>query len=189
MDDRQAIALLRQGDTAGLEVLVRRYQDRALRTAYLICLDVDMAQDVAQEAFLRTYRRIEQFDMERPFAPWFLRIVANQTLMAIRKQRRVRTLLDEALHESIPDPSPSIERVILNAETQDAVRDALTALSPKQRAAVVCRYYLGMGEAEMSELLGCPRGTIKRRLHDARQSLRRLLPTWVTGGTESHSID
>lgn len=184
MEDHQAIALLKQGDITGLEVLVRHYQDRALRTAYLICLDADMAQDVAQDAFLRAYRRIEQFDIDRPFAPWFLRIVANQALMAIRKRRRIRAFLDDALRESIPDPSSSIERAILNAETEGAVRDALTRLSPMQRTAVVCRYYLGLGEAEMSELLGCPQGTVKRRLHDARQSLRRLLPGWIAGGTE-----
>lgn len=185
MDDSQAVALLKEGDTAGLEALVRRYQERALRTAYLICLDTDMAQDVAQDAFLCALRHIAQFDIERPFAPWFLRIVANQALMALRKGGRGRTLLDETLLERVPDPSPPIELAILRSETHAAVREALAALGPLQRAAVVGRYYLGLTEREMSELLGCPRGTVKRRLHDARQSLRRLLPDWIASLTRS----
>ncbi len=175
MDDSQAIRLLREGDIAGLEVLVQRYQERAVHAAYLICLDVEMAQDAAQEAFLRVYRRSEQFELGRPFAPWFLRIVANETLMALRKRKRLLPLVGEAAETSLPDLSPSIEATLLTAESHAALRQALAMLSPKQRAAVVYRYYLGLSEAQMADLLGCPRGTVKRRLYDARQRLRQIL--------------
>ena len=179
MDDQQAIAWLKQGDITGLEVLVRRYQDRALRTAYLICLDADMAQDIAQDAFLRAQQRIDQFDDSRPFAPWLLRIVTNEALMLLRRRRHRESAPGGITEATLTDERPSIEDMLAAAETQEAVRSALARLSPKQRVAVVSRYYFGLNEAEMASALGCPRGTIKRRLHDARQRLRRLLPDWV----------
>ena len=179
MDDQQAIARLKQGDLTGLEVLVRRYQERALRTAYLICLDADMAQDIAQDAFLRAQQRIHQFDDSRPFEPWLLRIVTNEALMLLRKRRNREIAPGSITEATLTDGRPLIEDMLAAAETQEAVKSALARLSPKQRAAVVSRYYFGLNEAEMASALGCPRGTIKRRLYDARQSLRRLLPGWV----------
>jgi RNA polymerase sigma-70 factor, ECF subfamily len=179
MDDHQAIAQIKQGDMAGLETLVKRYQDRAIRTAYLVCLDVDMAQDAAQDAFLRAFRRIDQFDDRRPFPPWFLRIVTNEALMALRRRKHSAELPNDTTEPVLSDERPSIEEMLSTAETHKAVKDALQQLSPKQRAAVVARYYVGLGEREMADVFACPAGTIKRRLHDARQRLRQLLPHWV----------
>jgi len=181
MDDRHAITRMQQGDIAGLEALVHRYQDRALRAAYLICLDRDLAQEVTQDAFIRAYRNIKQFDGERPFGPWFLRIATNEALMALRQRKHTIHLSGQMAETALSDQDPSIEQTLMAAETREAIWDALAQLSPKQRAAVVSRYYLGLGEAEMSHIFGCPRGTIKRRLHDARQRLRCLLPAWVRG--------
>jgi len=178
MDDHAAVARLKRGDIGGLEALVARYQTPALRAAYLICLDSDLARDVTQDAFLRAYQRIDSFDAGRPFGPWFMRLVVNQALMALREGGRTETLPEEA-QDAIPDGCPGLEEIVEAGETQEAVRSALSKLTPKQRSAVVWRYYLGLSEAEMSQALNCPRGTVKRRLHDARQSLRRLLPAWV----------
>lgn len=179
MDDRAAVARLKSGDIGGMETLVQRYGTPALRAAYLICLDRDLAHDVTQEAFLRAYQRIETFDESRPFEPWFLRLVVNEALMALRRLERMESLTEEK-EAALPDESPTPEELIEAAETHDAVRAALAGLSPKQRSAVVWRYYLGLSEAQMAEGMGCPRGTVKRRLHDARQALRRLLPGWVS---------
>ena len=88
MDDTEAIARLRRGDIGGLEWLVRRYQVQALRTAYLIVRDHALAEDLVQTAFVRAYERIGQFDPARPFAPWFLRSVANDALKAAQRRER-----------------------------------------------------------------------------------------------------
>src|SRR5438034_10080739 len=87
-DERRAIERLRGGDIGGLETLVRRYQLRATRAAYLVVRDRQLAEDIVCDAFLRCYERIQQFHADRHFAPWFLRAVVNEPLH--RSDQRVR---------------------------------------------------------------------------------------------------
>src|SRR3954452_14569352 len=84
MDEREAIARLAGGDISGLELLVSRYQVQAVRAAYLVCRDSALAEDIVQSAFLRAYSHIDQFDPTRPFGPWFMKIVVNDALKALR---------------------------------------------------------------------------------------------------------
>src|SRR5512139_3249726 len=83
-DDLQAIRRLKMGDIAGLETLVARYQTKAMRVAFLITHDELQAEDVVQETFVRLYRKIAQFDPDRPFEPYLLKSVANAALNSIR---------------------------------------------------------------------------------------------------------
>src|SRR3954467_7626853 len=92
MDEREAIARLAGGDISGLELLVSRYQVQAVRAAYLVCRNSALAEDIVQEAFLRAYERIEQFDPDRPFHPWFLRMVVNDALKAASRAGKVVSL-------------------------------------------------------------------------------------------------
>lgn len=94
-DEREALGALRRGNIGGIEVLVRRHQHAALRVAFLIGRAAALAEDIVQEAFLRTYARIDRFDAARPFGPWFLRVVANDTRNAVARRRRAP--LDPAL--------------------------------------------------------------------------------------------
>ncbi len=181
MKQQAAIARLKRGDIGGLEALVRQYQVQAVRTAYLITRDRPLAEDIVQSAFLRAYERIEQFDADRPFGPWFLRSVVNDAVKAaVRRERQVsleagpeggETSLADLLADPNPDPFELAER----AETRQAVWDAVGLLPPTQRAAIVLRYYLDLSEIEMAQQLNRPSGTIKWRLHAARKRLRRLL--------------
>jgi RNA polymerase sigma-70 factor (ECF subfamily) len=88
MDEPQAIAQLKQGDLTGLEFFVRQYQAKAIHTAYLIIGDTDLAEDIVQIAFLRIVQRIDQFDSQRLFQPWFLRAVINDAIKAAQRQQR-----------------------------------------------------------------------------------------------------
>jgi RNA polymerase sigma-70 factor (ECF subfamily) len=179
MDEQQAVARLQQGDIAGLEYLVRRYQAAALEAAFLVSRDAALAEDLVQAAFLRAYERIHQFDPGRPFGPWFLRGVVNDALKAVSRGRQVPL---DAVAPRLPQPispDPGPEEMLAAAETQEAVWAAIDQLSPAQRAAVVLRYYLDLSDAEIAGHLAVPPGTVRRRLHDARQRLRRLLPAWV----------
>jgi RNA polymerase sigma-70 factor, ECF subfamily len=183
MDEREAIDRLKKGDVGALEPLVRRYHARAGRVAYLIVRDHALAEDVAQGAFVRAYERIGGFDAERPFGPWFMRIVVNEAVGAAR--RRERTASYEggdagAPVEWLADPAAGPQELAEEAEERRRVWAALEKLPPAQRAAVVQRYYLGMSEAEMAEGAGHPTGTIKSRLHAARRGLSRLLGVRVS---------
>jgi RNA polymerase sigma factor (sigma-70 family) len=105
MEDQIAISRLKQGDLNGLETLVGRYQARAVHTAYLIVYDRLLAEDVVQAAFVKVAERIQQFDDERPFAPWFLRIVVNDALKLVKKRQR-----DVSLEEKMDEPTAQLAK-------------------------------------------------------------------------------
>ncbi len=86
-EDRNAISRIKQGDVSALETLVKRYQVQAVHAAYAIVYDRALAEDIAQAAFIKALERIHQFDEERPFAPWFFRIVVNDSIKAAKKQK------------------------------------------------------------------------------------------------------
>lgn len=181
MDEQSAIRQMKQGDISGLEELINLYGTRALETSYLITHDYNLSQDIVQTAFIRSYERISQFDVTRSFGPWFLRSVINDTLRACSRQRQVsmEVLTPEAL-ETLATKKDALYDELEAAETKEAIWATLARLSPAQRAAIVLRYYLDLSEIEMSQVLNCPPGTVKRRLHDARIRLRHLLPKWIT---------
>ncbi len=183
MTEYEAIDALLQGNINGLGVLVRLYQIKAVRAAFLITHDENIAQDVVQNAFLRVADRIEQYDRQRPFAPWFMRIVINDAIKAV--QRKPRWLSFERgkidFQEKLQSHHPSPENTIMDEQMQQTIWETLTELTPKQRAAVVMRYYLDMGEKEMAVQLDIAPGTVKWRLHAARERLRQLLTAEVNG--------
>ena len=88
MDERQALARLRRGDIGGLETLVQIYQVKAVRTAYLITRDQALAEDIAQNAFVRVHERIHQYQPDRPFEPWFFRVIVNDAVKAANRSQR-----------------------------------------------------------------------------------------------------
>lgn len=185
MEEQEAIARLKRGDIGGLEVLVHKYQVQAMRTTYLIIRDHALAEDIVQAAFLRAYERIDQFDAGRSFGPWFLRSVVNDAVKAAARRERQVSLEagsegeETSLADLLADSGPGPDDLVEAAEIRQVIWAALGKLPPAQRAAIVLRYYLGLSEAEMANELACPPGTVKWRLHAARERLRTLLrPLW-----------
>ena len=177
MDEIQAIAYLKQGDIIGLETLVYLYQIKALRAACLIAGDQSLAEDIVQKAFLRAAERIDQFDTQRPFGPWFIRSVVNDAIKAVDRQKQVISLDAGDCEETLDllDPTPLPDEWVESEETRQAVWLAVKQLPAKQRAAIVLRYYLEMPEEGITEELKSPMGTVKWWLYAARQRLRRKL--------------
>jgi len=130
MEEQEAIARLKRGDIGGLEALVRRYQVRAVRTAYLITHDRALAEDIVQAAFLRAYERIGQFDAGRSFGPWFLRSVVNDAVKAAARRKRQVSLKASpegegaSLADLLADPAPGPDDLVEAAELRRIVWDA-----------------------------------------------------------------
>jgi len=178
VDEQDAIQRMKNGDIAGLEVLVHRYQLKAVRTAYLITRDPQLAEDVVQDVFIHTFRAIKSFDATRAFEPWFMRSVVNAALKATqRAARQIPVGSDEHknLFETLLERGESIEDQIQSAAFQKEIRVALDQLSPRQRAVIVQRYFLELSEKEMAEQANTAPGTIKWLLNAARTRLRALL--------------
>ena len=114
MEELQAIARLKQGDLTGLEALVKQYQALAVHTAYLIVADRALAEDIVQSAFLKAAKRIDQYDSQRPFRPWFLRMVVNDCIKAARRQKRESSLdqPSDAILTWLTDPAPGPELLL-----------------------------------------------------------------------------
>lgn len=170
MDDLTAIRRLKSGDIQGLGALVERYQVEAGRAAYLITHDSTLAQDVIQEAFLRVHANIRNFDDTRPFAPYFMRIVANVAI-DMMKQPTAEPFDVDTFAAQFPDSLPTPENISERSELRRAVWDALGSLAPQQRAAVVLRYYFDYSEKEVAQALDQPQGTVSWRLSTARKQL------------------
>jgi RNA polymerase sigma-70 factor (ECF subfamily) len=178
MREQEAIDRLKQGDIRGLETLVRRYQLQAVRAADLITRDRALAEDIVQDAFLKVYQRIDQFEAGRPFGPWFLRIVINDTLKAISKDDRWLPLEDfgkDGIEFLFAEAEMLPEAWLEGQETREQIWEALGKLPPEQRAVIVLRYFLETSVDEISREVVSPSGTIKWRLHKARERLRQLL--------------
>jgi RNA polymerase sigma-70 factor (ECF subfamily) len=159
------------GSDADLEALFRRHWPRAYRAAFLIVHDHAAAEDIAQEAFLAAFRRLDRFDHRRRFAPWLGTIVANRAI----DWARARTARRESAHQA---PEPAAPRDRPTGPYSEELLAALAALSPEHRAVVVLRYVLEYTPGEIARALELPRGTVNSRL-------RRGLDTLETRLTDS----
>ena len=178
MDEQQSIQRLKQGDISGLEFLVARYQVKAVRVAYLITRDPGLAEDIVQESFIHVFRAVRGFDATRSFEPWFMRSVVNAAVKMMQRSARqvqVGEDADESVLVELAARGESVEAQVESIEVQNQIWDAMQKLSPRQRAVIVQRYFLEMGEKEMVEQSGAARGTIKWLLNAARERLRGLL--------------
>ncbi len=177
MEENEAISRLKHGDLTGLEELVNRHQHKAVYTAYLIVQQYVLAEDIAQNAFVKLVDKISNFDEQRPFAPWFFRIIINDALKSVMQQKRIDSLSEE--HENDPsganpwliEPPLLPEQQLEEKEEIAALRKAMDALTPDQRAVIVMKYYLQLPEIEMSKRLNRPISTVKWWLRTARKRI------------------
>lgn len=191
LEEQQAIARLKRGDLSGLELLVERYQVKAVYAAYLIVHDMPQAEDIVQTAFLRAYEKIHQYDARRPFSAWFLQSVVHDALKAARRQARQVSLPGEGddsrtdCIDHLLDPSPGPEEQSNLDEIRSAVWQALKVLPPEQRVAIVLHHFLDMDAREIISSLPeshrPPESTVYWWLRAARKRLRELLlPFWLS---------
>lgn len=176
MEDSEAIHRLKNDDISGLASLVNKYQVKAVRTAFLVTHDETLSEDIVQDVFIRLYRRIHHFTVDRAFEPYLMRSVVNAALNAIRREWRLISLdAHPSLLESLLEEAASVETQVEFSQLTEEILEALSELPLKQRAVVVQRYYLEMSEREMAQSLGAPPGTIKWLLHTARKRLSDIL--------------
>ena len=166
---------MRAGDADAYADLVRRHAPAAVRTATLLGAGPD-AEDVVQEAFVKSYAALSRFRDGHAFRPWLLRIVANETRNLHRSAGRRAAREQRAWEQVAPllasdDPAAAM----LGSERRAELVRGLGALSAQHREVVTCRYLLELDEAETATVLGWPRGTVKSRLHRALRALEAAM--------------
>jgi RNA polymerase sigma-70 factor (ECF subfamily) len=156
-------------------VLVVRYTLRAHRAAFLLGAGEE-SDDVVQEAFVKAFRHLSRFRPGEPFAPWLLRVVANETKNVTRSRRRRAALdlrLPRAERSSVAAGGPADEA--LAAERRAWLVAAVNGLPDRERQVLVCRYFLDLSVAETAQVLAWPLGSVKSRTARALTRLRGLL--------------
>lgn len=185
MEDSQLVERAARGDQDAYGELVRRYQDVAFRTAYLVVGDAAEAEDAAQEAFVKAYYALHRFRLEAPLRPWLLRIVVNEARNRRKAAlRRTHLALRAAEDRPLGDAAPSPEGSALRGERRATLLVAVASLREEERLAIACRYFLELSESETAAILGCPRGTVKSRVSRGLARLRERLRDDDDGGTD-----
>jgi RNA polymerase sigma-70 factor (ECF subfamily) len=136
-----------------------------------MCGDVQLAEDMAQEAFIRAWKNLHSYKPISPFKNWLYRIATNAALDEIRRERETVTLESVQLSSSEPSPEASFTQ----KEVDKRVQQAILELPPASRAVLVLREYQGFSYKEIAEALGIPMGTVMSRLNYARTTLRQSL--------------
>jgi RNA polymerase sigma-70 factor (ECF subfamily) len=191
LEDAQLVAaLIRRciaGDAAAWEEIVQRYHRRIYNICYRFAGSSDDAQDLTQEVFIKMYRTLNSYDVERAaFMTWVTTVTRNLLVDHFRKTKhdRMTDSLDAPVseHEDAMPLSDRIEDTFLppdarvqSRETQQTVHQALQKLSPELREAVILRDLQDMDYREIATVLRVPEGTVKSRINRGRAELARLL--------------
>ncbi|PWH12099.1 MAG: RNA polymerase subunit sigma-24 [Anaerolineae bacterium] len=172
------IAQAQRGDRQAYGELVQRYFPGVVRVAYRLCGDADLAQDAAQEAFLKAWLNLHSFRAGTSLRNWLYRIVVNTILDTLRRNTKtVETALEDL---PLSDPLPLPEEHLFEHERAQIVQRALLSLPSASRSVLVLREYGELSYQEIAEALGIPLGTVMSRLHAARAQLKRLLELHLT---------
>ena len=170
-EDVLAVARCLQGDSAAFEAIVRRYERVLFGVARRMLGNYEDALDATQNAFIRAYEGLDQFDPERRFFSWIYRIAINECLNARRARRPDDPLPEEMEAPAEGSPFAGVEK----AERSLVIDAALGRLSEDHRLVVVLRHFADLSYGEISDAIGVPEKTVKSRLFDARQRLGELL--------------
>jgi len=193
IDEAILVEQTRSGDMNAFSRLVTRYQDRVLNACWRICGNLEDAQDLTQEAFLRALEAIGSFSHKAGFYTWLFRIAVNLSISHRRRKARTATL---SLHgpdgrcisehqtarlvgggSAEPDDPPAR---LSARETGRLVREGLEQLDDDHRAVIVLRDLESFNYQQIAQILDLPVGTVKSRLHRARMELRERLKPMVT---------
>lgn len=175
----------RQGDRSAYGELVRSHYAEVVRVVYGLCGDPALAEDAAQEAFLRAWVKLPSFRVNSPLRNWLLRIAVNAALDVLRK-KPVEPLGEEQ-SMLVPDPNPDPESALIEKEQAAFVQRAIRSLPEAARSVLVLREYSELSYQEISGVLGIPVGTVMSRLNYARSRMREQLKLYFLN-TESENV-
>ncbi len=175
LSDSELIHQLQEGSLEALGVIYDRYCSQVYRTALAITSDVDAANDLMQDVFLRLFRFSDRIDGARPLQPWLYRITANLSYTWVKRDHRWLHSLDDIAEWLAGSTRNSPYEYVESRDIWDSVQRAIARLPISQRIVVVLYYLNDLSLQEISETLELPVGTVKSRLHYGRQALKKSL--------------
>jgi RNA polymerase sigma-70 factor (ECF subfamily) len=182
-DELALVQAAKAGDVGAFEDLVRRYDRNVFRIAQHITQNREDAEDVVQDAFLKAYSNLEQFQGQSKFYTWLVRIVVNEALMKLRRRRPERMVSldedvkteDDSVPREVADWAPNPEQLYSQSQLHDILSKTIQGLPPSFRTVFVLRDVEGLSTEETAEALGLSVPAVKSRLLRARLQLRERL--------------
>jgi RNA polymerase sigma-70 factor (ECF subfamily) len=171
--ERGLIAQAQQGDRNAYGELVRRHYPNVVNVVYRMCGDRGLAEDAAQEAFLRAWVNLPSFHPESPLRNWLYRIAVNAALDVLR--RKTEEPVEEEKMQSMPDQAQGPEAALIQKEQAAFLQEAMKTLPEAARSVLVLREYGDLSYHEIAVVLDIPIGTVMSRLNYARTRLREVL--------------
>jgi RNA polymerase sigma-70 factor (ECF subfamily) len=169
------VARVRDGDLEALGELYERYKTTVYRTALAITRDGRAAEDILQEAFLRVYTYADRIDETLPLGPWLYRVTVNLAYSWTSRVKRWWYVLQDTLDRWASPAQWHPEALTEEQEWRQALQQAIDALPPRHRVVITLYYLQGLDLKEIAQVVGVPEGTVKSRLHYARESLRKAV--------------
>jgi RNA polymerase sigma-70 factor (ECF subfamily) len=180
--DQQLIAQALRGSESAYRSLVERYEKPVLGLVLRIVRERGLAEDLAQETFIKAFRALDTFQVDRKFSSWLFKIAHNSAIDALRR-RRLQTVPLESADPESPDllgslPASGIdapETLLRGRDLGAAMAAAIGELRPDYRSVVQLRFVQGLAYEEIAEVMSLPLGTVKTHLHRARKKLVEIL--------------
>ena len=171
--EKVLITSICEGAVEQYSYFVERYHRGLIQYVYNFVRDGDMAEDIAQEAFIQAYKKLHQYDGRFAFSTWLYKIAGNLAKRSLAKSRHTTSITDyEAF---IPDTRPSAEDLVDGVIGRAHVRKAVDQLPKDQRRAIMMYYWDELSYEEIAEIMEKPIGTIRTWLHRAKEQLRKEL--------------
>ena len=188
--DVQLMLDVKAGDEQSFELLLRKYRTPLVNFLYRMVRDTAVAEDLAQEVFLRVYRARQEYAPSAKFTTWMFRIATNLALNSVRdnRHRKLEVSMDQSLDTGedeqrpmeVPDRSPSVEQEMVARCRADMILKAIHSLPEKQRAAVLMHKYQELDYDEIARVLDCSESALKSLLFRAYETLRVELAPLVS---------
>jgi RNA polymerase sigma-70 factor (ECF subfamily) len=175
------IARAQGGDATAFDELMIHHERRVVAIAWRMLGNREEARDAAQETFLRVYRHLHKFDLERDFAGWLYRITVNVCRDHARKMGRMTSIDENEVVAAIAGKS-DIEADAMRSQQRTMVLKALSTLSQKERAALVLRDLEGLPTEEVARILGSSPTTVRSQISMARVKIRDFRDRWLRPG-------
>jgi RNA polymerase sigma-70 factor, ECF subfamily len=186
ISDAEYVRRLQHGETDAFEILVRRHEKTIFNLVYRMLGDYDEAAETSQEVFLSAYRAIDRFRGDANFSTWLYRIALNHTSTrrkSLNRRRQRHMPIEDT--EPVRDPQPGPAETIEKKEIRERVQRALNTLEPDDATVILLRDLQDIPYEEVARLLEIPVGTVKSRLHRARQALKSQLASYFYAGRKA----
>jgi RNA polymerase sigma-70 factor (ECF subfamily) len=182
--DRQLVYAAREGETIAFDALFYRYRDGIFRLGLAITKDPSAAEEIVVDTFARAHRALARLEPDDSLRPWLYRVAVNLSYNRRPRKNVILSSLEDAADETLANEEGSPSSIAEQAELRRLVIAAVDELGPKHRLVVVLHYLNGLNLTEIAEVVDCPVGTVKSRLHYALRRLRTHLAAHPELGIE-----